>query len=918
MRKHDSSYTVNYIVRTAEECLNGKFRRSQYSKVILPLTFIARLDAVLESTKPDVLAALEQMTVPDPNILCKVARQPFFNTSPLDLNDVIRCGKKNVAERFYSYLNGFSANVTEILELFGFKAVVGQLAEAGVLGELLERFTSKWIGLSPEPTYKNLERTDVLLPGSDSREMGALLIAVAEQLDERFIEGQTPKDVARLMTELVFTPAADDITDGEYSVYDGTCGLGELISASDKKLRELAETSGKTISAHIYGQEPNPEFYALCKAAFLLNEENTAANISFGSSLSADNNTEGKFDFMISCPPYGKSWKADFDKMSTHGRVDDKRFTDDIKIAAPQNMVPGTRDGQLLYLLNNVSKMKDTPLGSRIVEIHSGSLLFSGMAGSAESNARRYLIERDLIEAIIALPKNFFFGTANQSFILVLSNRKEERRKGKVQLINASAMKLPLQKNTGRKNCEMSENIRAEIMRIFTRMEESEVSHIIDGREFGYWSVTVDSPLRQRVDVNTETIKDTLSMFKTLYGVDTDHRDDDIPEVGAVDLFSFAKDNPEARTIKTPKTWGEVQFEQIYNIYMKILIDLMREEPYSDYNDFLERFNAHPLHKKNSTGFSEFEDFMFPLLTKDPSAAVVMRNGMPVPDEDMRVVKTVPFTYDGGLDGYIRNEILPQEPDAIAYPESARKGCEINFSKYFYKPRKLRGASEIIKELQQLEREIDELKKSSAAAAVLRQAEKTPAAEKNVVRSVTLESVASEQLIRNTDFAERNVLSLVDGRIVKKNVDLSSGKMPAAYKNYRIVFPGNIILRLTEFRSGQTEPRTALAAEQGIISSSCLCLKAADNILPEYLYLQLHIADISGMFLELGGGLRRNLGFKDIAKLPIRIVPLEEQKAVIESVRETDVPITAVIDKLNKAVTALHELENSLILNHLR
>lgn len=911
MKNHDSSYTINYIVKTAEECLNGKFRREQYVKAIIPLTFIARVDAVLESTKPDVLAVLAKTDTPDPAALCAAARQPFYNTSPLNLSDVVHCDKKLIAERFNEYLDGFSANVAEIPELFGFREVVKRLAETEVLGELLERFTSKWIGLSPEPTYKNFERTDVLFPGSDSREMGAMLIEIAGRLDERVIEGRTPADVARLMTELAFVPAADNIADGEYSVYDGTCGLGELISASDKMLRAIAEKTGKTVSAHIYGQEPDPHFYALCKAAFLLNEENTSADIAFGSALSADGNIESKFDFMISCPPCGKSWRSDYDKMSARGRVEDERFIDNIEIAEPRNMLPGTRDGQLLYLLNNVSKMKNSPLGSRIVEIHSGSLLFSGKAGSAESNARRYLIERDLIEAIIALPKNIFFGTANPLFILVLSNRKEERRKGKVQLINASTMKSPLPKNIGRKSFQLDENIRAEIMRIYSEAEESEVSHIIDGREFGYWSLVVDSPLRQRVEVNTATIKETLSMFKTLYGVDTDHEDDDIPEVGLVDLLSFNEKNPKARTVKPPKTWGEVQFEEVYNIYMKILIDMMSEEPYMDYNAFLERFYAHPLHKKDPANFTDFEDFMFPLLTKDPAAAVVMRNGKPVPDEELRVVRNVPFTYEGGLDGFIRNEI--REPDAIAYPENARTGCEINFSKYFYKPRTLRRTSEIINELKQLEREIAELNNGSAAKDILRHAEKTHFVEDASANSAPLEAAASEQLIRNTGFAERNVLALVDGKIIKKDIDRSGGKLPAAYENYQIVFPGNIILRLTEFHSGQTELRTALVTEQGIISSSYLCLKAAENILPEYLYLQLHIADISGMFLELGGGIGRNLGFKDIAKLPIRLVPVEKQKAVIESARNIDAPITAAIDKLNKAVSALWELENSLI-----
>lgn len=907
MKDHTRNYIRNYIITAADECLNSVFLRGQYGKVILPMTFIARLDAVLENTKHEVLAAAK--VTDDWTKLCAAACQPFCNRSPLDLKAVVQSGDSKILKlRFTEYLNGFSPNVTEILELFGFGAVIDKMSETGALHGLIDKFTSKWIGLTPNPTYKNSARTEELFPGLGSREMSELFTELAGLLDENVIEGQTPNDVSKLMADLVFAPVADRIEDGEYSVYDGACALGELLAASDERLRGLSED--RNISTHIYGQEANPEFYAVCKAAFLLNAENTAADITFGSALSADGNTESKFDFMISCPPHGKSWKADFDKMSVDGRVNDDRFVDRGK--QPVNLIPGTRDGQLMYLLNNVSKMKETPLGSRIVEVHGGSLLSTGIAGSAESNARRYLIERDLIEAVIALPKNIFYGSGNSAFILVLSNRKEERRRGKIQLINASAMKSQLYKTVGRKNCELNENIRSEILRIYTDMEESEVSHIIGGDEFCYWAVAVESPLRQRVTVNTATIKETLSMFKTMYGVDIGHENDRLPEVAAADIFKFTSANPAVREIKTPKTWDEVQFEQVYHVYMRILLDMMREEPYTDYDRFLELFRAHPLYAKNSERFSDYEDFMYPLLEKDPNAEIVTRGGKPVSDPELRVVKNIPFTYAGGPDAFLKNEILPHDPYAWINLAATRTGCEINFSKFFFKPKKLRKADVIINEIGQIERDIVQLRNEHNAEDICRRVEerRINAAKREFI---TLDNAASEQFIKNTGLAERNVLSLSDGKIVRKDIKLSDGDLASAYENYQIVFPGNIILRLTEFRGGQTGNRIGLVTERGIISSSYVCLKVTENILPEYLYLQLHIADISHAFFELGGGLRRNLSFKDIAKMTISVIPLADQEAVVETVRGITEPVSSAIEKLNAAAAALKELENSLI-----
>jgi type I restriction enzyme M protein len=411
---------------------------------------------------------------------------------------------------------------------------------------------------------------------------------------------------------------------------------------------------------------------------------------------------------MLSNPPYGKSWKTDAEKMGGKKEILDTRFNTYLEGGEAMPMIPRTSDGQLLFVLNNVAKMKkDTPLGSRIAEVHNGSSLFTGDAGSGESNARRYLIENDLVEAIIALPENMFYNTGIGTFIWILSNKKEERRKGKIQLIDASKMKSPLRKNMGKKNCEFTADIRADILRIFMEMEESEVSRIFNNDEFGYWSITVDRPLRQKVTVNVETIKQTLAMFKTLYGIDVEHEEDVIATVAPSDILSFTQNYSNVRVVKMPKTFGQEQTEQIYRMYMKALIDFVQEEPYMDYNAFIEKFYKNLHIKNNPFKFKKFEDFMYPLLEKDEKAEVVYDKGKPVVDMELRDTEIVPFTYEGGIDAFMKNEVLTYAPDAFVDGKKTTVGYEISFTKYFYKPVELREMSEILADLNALEQQAD-------------------------------------------------------------------------------------------------------------------------------------------------------------------------------------------------------------------
>jgi type I restriction enzyme M protein len=340
----------------------------------------------------------------------------------------------------------------------------------------------------------------VRIPALDNHTMGVifekLIRRFNEENNEEAGEHFTPRDVVELMADLVFTPISDKIMDASYSCYDGASGTGGMLTVSQERLLELAKKSGKTVSINLYGQEINPETYAIsCADMLLKGEGGFVDNIAYGSTIADDRFPSRQFDFMLSNPPYGKSWKNDADKLGGKKGILDTRFVTSFADSAEFSMIPRVSDGQLLFLLNNVAKMRETTeIGSRIAEVHNGSSLFTGDAGQGESNARRYMIERDLVEAIIALPNNMFYNTGIGTFIWLLSNRKEPCRRGKIQLIDATTLKSPLRKNLGQKNCEFTAAIREQILQLYMNFEENEYSKIFDNSAFGYWKVTVLRP----------------------------------------------------------------------------------------------------------------------------------------------------------------------------------------------------------------------------------------------------------------------------------------------------------------------------------------------------------------------------------------------------------------------------------------
>ena len=508
MSNGDLNWIANYIWGIADDVLRDLYVRGKYRDVILPMTVLRRLDAVLEGSKQAVLgmkATLDDAGVVEQDAaLRQAAGQAFYNTSRFTLRDLrARANRQQLTADFQAYLDGFSPNVQDILDNFEFRNQIPRLSRADALGTLIEKLTSPDINLSPAPVHH--ADGSVKHPGLDNHGMGTIFEELVrrfnEENNEEAGEHWTPRDAVRLMAKLVFLPIADRISSGTYLLYDGACGTGGMLTVAEETLRQLAAEHGKEVATHLYGQEINAETYAICKADLLLKGEGEAADNIVGgpehSTLSNDAFPSREFDFMLSNPPYGKSWKTDLERMGGKRDMRDPRFVIEHADDPEYSLVTRSSDGQMLFLANKLSKMKQsTALGSRIAEVHNGSSLFTGDAGQGESNIRRWIIENDWLEAIVALPLNMFYNTGIATYVWVITNRKPEHRRGKVQLIDATGWHRPLRKNLGKKNCELSEDDIVRICDTFLAFEETEQSKIFDNAAFGYWKVTVERPLR--------------------------------------------------------------------------------------------------------------------------------------------------------------------------------------------------------------------------------------------------------------------------------------------------------------------------------------------------------------------------------------------------------------------------------------
>lgn len=519
MNQSQYNQLFSFIWNIATDVLVYAFEKGEYKKIIMPMMVLRRIDVLLEPTK-EVLLARKKM-LDDNNIqnqdpiLYQATGYPFYNTSKFTMKTLkSETDPLRLKMNFKDYLNGFSKDVQDIIEKFHLHQMVDNLTEAERLGSIIEKFTDDKINLSNKPVLD--DDGNVRLPGLDNHTMGTIF----EELLRRFNEENnvteagehfTPRDYVKLLADLAVLPIADKITNNTYHIYDGACGTGGILTIAQERIQEIAKAHDKRVAVNIFGQELQPDTYATCKADLMISGNIKAFQyikgaeqreyIAFDSTISRDGHAGETFDFCISNPPFGTPWKEDLKKRGLDEK-EKKKFTDsrfevmDSK-GEVLSFLPDIGDTQMLFLANNLSRMRDdTALGTRIVEVHNGSSLFTGDAGSGASNLRQYIIENDLLEAIVAMPEKDFYNAGIGTFIWVVTNRKEERRKGYVQLIDATEIKSPLRKNLGEKNCETTEADRAQIMQLLMDFKETPQSKIFPNDEFGYWSVKVYQPQR--------------------------------------------------------------------------------------------------------------------------------------------------------------------------------------------------------------------------------------------------------------------------------------------------------------------------------------------------------------------------------------------------------------------------------------
>jgi len=551
-------------------------------------------------------------------------------------------------------LDGFSSDVQDIISKFKLRNQLDTLEEGNITFPLIEKFCSSQINLSPVAVKD--KDGNIVYEGLSNLGMGyvfeELIRKFNEENNEEAGEHFTPREIIKLMTHLIFELVKNKIKQGTYLIYDPACGSGGMLTEAEHFALEINPKA----TYHLYGQEVNPETFAICKADVLIKEEDPE-KIAFGSTLSNDGFPKLKFDFMLSNPPYGKTWKVDQDSI-----VDSK--TKEILDSRFNVGVPRVSDGQLLFLMNMVSKMKaDSEIGSRIASVHNGSSLFTGEAGGGESEIRKYIIENDLLEAIIQLPNDMFYNTGIATYIWVLSNKKEERRKGKVQLIDASAIYSKMRKGLGSKSNELTETHIQQIADAFKDFQQNEISRIFENDDFAYWSITVERPLRLAWQLTEER----LSAME-----DTDY----------------------------------------YLPVLKALQKQLGTAIQSDFNQLLSALDAQLKKLSMKWKPKEKKTFLDALSWRDEEAKPVIKKQdkdevIYEADPELRDYESVPVKQN--VQEYFEKEVWPFVPDAWIDHSKSVKGYEVSFTKIFYRYQPLRSVATITEEIMQLERETEGL-----------------------------------------------------------------------------------------------------------------------------------------------------------------------------------------------------------------
>jgi len=766
--------SISFIWSIADDCLRDVYVRGKYRDVILPMVVLRRLDALLEPTKAAVLEELvfqkeeAKFTEWDENGLRQASGYVFYNTSEWTLqrlHDTATNNQQILQANFEDYLNGFSGNVKEIIEKFKLKSQVRHMASKDVLLNVLEKFTSPYINLTP---FEKNDPEGRKLPPLTNLGMGyvfeELIRKFNEDNNEEAGEHFTPREVIDLMTHIIFEPVKSKLPP-VMTIYDPACGSGGMLTESQNFVKdEEGEIKAKG-DVYLYGKEINDETYAICKSDMMI-KGNNPENIRVGSTLSTDEFAGTTFDFMLSNPPYGKSWASEQKYIKDGKEIIDPRFQIKLKnywgIEEAADATPRSSDGQLLFLMEMVNKMKpltQSPLGSRIASVHNGSSLFTGDAGGGESNIRRYIIENDWLEAIVQMPNNLFYNTGITTYIWILSNNKSPNRKGKVQLIDGGLLFRKLRKNLGNKNCEFAPEHIREIVSVYENMqavdrviqpetneEQGIAAQLFDNTDFGYYKVTIERPKRLKAQFTTERIAE-LRFDKSLRE----------PMIWAYETFGEKIYTDIAKHEKEITEWCEknelnlnakqsktLVSEVLWTKQLELLntaTELMQaigNEEYNDFNVFKEKVEEVLKAKKVKLSSSEKNAILNAVSWYDATAEKVIKGNTKLTgdklaqllehldckenelanhgyfatdkkgeyleyetESDLRDTENVPLKEN--IYSYFLREVKPHVAEAWINLNATKIGYEISFNKYFYRHKPLRDMEEVSSDILKLE-----------------------------------------------------------------------------------------------------------------------------------------------------------------------------------------------------------------------
>ena len=746
---------VALIWNIADDVLRDVFLRGQYRDVILPMVVLRRLDALLEPTKNEVDQEVKeqqemQLGTLDEDAIKDITGLSYFNTSKWTLNRLKSQATNNndlLYDNFVEYLNGYSENVRDVLRNFDYYNKAKKLADNDRLLAIIERITDPRINLTDKEAF---DPDGLRIPALTNIGMGTifeeLLRRFNEENNEEAGEHFTPRDAITLLAHLVFEPVKDNLPK-IITLYDPACGSGGMLTEGREYLLKLGIN---TNAIQLSGTEINPETYAICKSDLIIKGVDPSG-IHLGNTITEDHFAEQSFGYMITNPPYGKSWKEDKKKIYHEKELLDGRFMLTLLNFAGEvevlDSTPRTSDGQLLFLLEEANKMKPIefqPQGSRIASIHNGSSLFTGEAGSGESNIRRHLVESDLVEAIVQLPTNIFYNTGISTYVWILTNKKDWEHRDKIQLIDASQAFEKLRKNQGSRNCTIDPKAREMILRAhrnFTNEEFIEgdhkvVSKIFDGDDFRYYSVTIERPLRLRSQFNAIKIDELLfdkgnfELSKWLYDTYKEQVFTGLESV-MTDIKEYLQENEiKVTDKKLAGLTAAVKWKERKSL-MEAAMALHKEvgnDVYMDYAVFSGKVEAAAKKLKLSLSTAQLKAIARAMSVTDPKAEPVVKKELKADAKDLETLGTtykvdparfedygyhktakgkyIEYESDSDLRDtekvsvkediyeYFKREVSPYVKDAWINLPPTKIGCEISFNKYFYKPAPLRTLEE--------------------------------------------------------------------------------------------------------------------------------------------------------------------------------------------------------------------------------